>query len=155
MRGAQTHHLHSPTALDAGHSRPGRASPLGDTPASRLGGGYPAPGIPRGRRDQNLCADAPAPCPACLLPRLIFAVSFHYHLFRGFCQHPCARAWPLSRVQLFATPWTVARQAPLSMGFPRQEYWSGVPLPPPGDLPNPGIELTPTRLLHCRRMLYH
>ena len=40
----------------------------------------------------------------------------------------------------FATPWTVARQAPLSMGFPRQEYWSGLPYPSPGDLPGPGIE---------------
>ena len=40
----------------------------------------------------------------------------------------------------FATPWTVAHQTPLSMGFPRQEYWSGLPWPPPGDLPNPGIE---------------
>ena len=39
-----------------------------------------------------------------------------------------------------ATPWTVASQAPLSMGFPRQEYWSGLPFPSPGDLPNPGIE---------------
>ena len=38
------------------------------------------------------------------------------------------------------TPWTVARQAPLSMGFPRQEYWSGLPFPSPGDLPDPGIE---------------
>ena len=38
------------------------------------------------------------------------------------------------------TPWTVARQAPLSMGFSRQEYWSGLPFPSPGDLPNPGIE---------------
>ena len=37
------------------------------------------------------------------------------------------------------TPWTVALQAPLSMGFPRQEYWSGLPFPSPGDLPNPGI----------------
>ena len=46
----------------------------------------------------------------------------------------------LSRVRLFATPWTVAYQAPLSMGFSRQEYWSGVPLPSPGDLPHPGIE---------------
>ena len=46
----------------------------------------------------------------------------------------------LSRVQLFATPWTVAHQAPLSMGFSRQEYWSGVPYPPPGDPPNPGME---------------
>ena len=45
-----------------------------------------------------------------------------------------------SRVRLFATPGTVARQAPLSMGFSRQEYWSGLPFPPPGDLPNPGIK---------------
>ena len=45
-----------------------------------------------------------------------------------------------SCVQLFATPWTVACQAPLSMGFPRQEYWSGLPCPTPGDLPNPGTD---------------
>ena len=42
---------------------------------------------------------------------------------------------------LFSTPWTVACQAPLSMGFSRQEYWSGLPSPPPGDLPDPGIDL--------------
>ena len=47
----------------------------------------------------------------------------------------------LSHVQLFATLWTVAHQAPLSMGFSRPEYWSGLPFPSPGDLPNPGIEL--------------
>ena len=46
----------------------------------------------------------------------------------------------LSHVQIFATPWTVAYQAPLSMGFSRQEYWSGLPFPSPGDLPDPGIE---------------
>ena len=46
----------------------------------------------------------------------------------------------LSRVRLFATPWTIAYQASLSMGFSRQEYWSGVPFPSPGDLPVPGIE---------------
>ena len=40
------------------------------------------------------------------------------------------------------TPWTVAHKAPLSMGFPKQEYWNGLPFPTPGDLPNPGIELT-------------
>ena len=40
----------------------------------------------------------------------------------------------------FASPWTIACQAPLSMEFPRQEYWSRLPFPPPGDLPNPGIE---------------
>ena len=46
----------------------------------------------------------------------------------------------LSRVWLSTTPWTVAYQAPPSMGFSRQEYWSGLPFPSPGDLPNPGIE---------------
>ena len=48
----------------------------------------------------------------------------------------------LGHVQLFATPWTVAHQAPLSMGFFRQEYWSGFPFPSPGDLPDPGVEST-------------
>ena len=46
-----------------------------------------------------------------------------------------------NRVQLFVTPWNVAHQAPLSMGFCRQEYWGGFPCPPSGDLPNPGIKL--------------
>ena len=46
----------------------------------------------------------------------------------------------LSRVRLFATPWTVAYEAPPSMGFSRQEYWSGLPFPSPGDLPDAGIE---------------
>ena len=46
----------------------------------------------------------------------------------------------LSRVRLFATPWTVAHQAPQSMEFSRQEYWSGLPFPSPGDLPNLGIK---------------
>ena len=46
----------------------------------------------------------------------------------------------LSRVRLFVTPWTVAYQAPPSMGFSRQEYWSGLAFPSPGDLPDPGIE---------------
>ena len=50
------------------------------------------------------------------------------------------RVCVLSRVRLFATPWTVARQAPLSMGFPRQEYWSGLVFAPPKDLFNPAIE---------------
>ena len=46
----------------------------------------------------------------------------------------------LSHVRLFVTPWTVACQAPLSMGFSRQKYWSGLPFPSPGDLPDPGIK---------------
>ena len=45
-----------------------------------------------------------------------------------------------SCVQLFTTPWTAACQATLSMGFSQQDYWSGLPFPPPGDLPNPGIK---------------
>ena len=56
----------------------------------------------------------------------------------------------LSCVQLFATQWTVAYQAPLSMKFSRQEYWSRLPFPSPGDLPDPGIE---PESLHCRQML--
>ena len=61
--------------------------------------------------------------------------------------------------QLSATLWTVARQAPLSMGFSWQEYWSGLPCPPPGDLPHPGIgsmSLTsPAGSLPGRQVLYH
>ena len=48
----------------------------------------------------------------------------------------------LSHVRPFATQGTVAHQTPLSMGFPRQEHWSGLPLPPPGNIPHPGIKFT-------------
>ena len=51
-----------------------------------------------------------------------------------------------SHVQLFVTPWTVARQAPLFLGFSRQEYWSGLPYSPPGDLPDLGIKPGPPAL---------
>ena len=54
-----------------------------------------------------------------------------------FCIISCS---PLSRVRLFATPWTVAQQTPLSIGFSRQGYWSWLPFPSPGDLPDPGIK---------------
>ena len=68
---------------------------------------------------------------------------FRYRLQESFVLNP-HRKWSESEVpqscQLFATPWTVAHQAPLSMGFSRQEYWSGLPFPSPGDLPDPGIE---------------
>ena len=58
------------------------------------------------------------------------------------CYHICSlvKVKSLSCVQLFATPWTVAYKAPPSMGFSRQESWSGLPFPSPGDLPDPGIE---------------
>ena len=52
----------------------------------------------------------------------------------------CVPAKSLKCVLLFVTPWTVAHQAPLSVGFSRQEYWSGLPCPPPGHLPDPGME---------------
>ena len=60
----------------------------------------------------------------------------------------------LNRVQLFATPWTVARQAPLSMGFSRQEHWSGLPSSPPGNEESkawelPGGPVVRTQHLHC------
>ena len=58
----------------------------------------------------------------------------------GICMKVKVKVKLLSRVRLFATPWTVAHQAPPSMGFSKQEYWSGLPLPSPGDLPDPGIE---------------
>ena len=57
----------------------------------------------------------------------------------------------LSGAGLFVTLWTLALQARLSMGFSRQEYWSGLPFPSPGDLPNPGIEPS---LLYCRQKPY-
>ena len=53
----------------------------------------------------------------------------------------CVRAKLLSHIWQFVIPWTVACQSPLFMGFSRQEYWSGLPCPPPQDLPNPGIKL--------------
>ena len=53
----------------------------------------------------------------------------------------CREAWLVAMLcSTLATPWTVALQAPLSMGFARQEYWSGLPCSPPGDLPIPGLE---------------
>ena len=55
-------------------------------------------------------------------------------------QEPQLRPQSLSRVHLLVSPWTVALQAPLSRSFPRKDYWSGLPFPPPGDLPDSGIE---------------
>ena len=70
------------------------------------------------------------------------SILFHWPMFLFlcllfFCLDDRKKVKSLSRVQLFATPWTVASQAPLSMGFPRHEYWSGLPFPSPKDLPDP------------------
>ena len=71
--------------------------------------------------------------------RVTFSLS-HLCVCVSVCVCVCAQL--LSCVLFFATLWTVARQAHLSMGSPRQEYWIGVPFPPPGDPPNPGIQTT-------------
>ena len=64
---------------------------------------------------------------------------FYILLVMG-CVCECVCVGTLSHVQLLVTLWTAAHQIPLSMEFPRQEYWSELPFPPPGDLPDPGIE---------------
>ena len=68
--------------------------------------------------------------------------------------HACVRARSVSCVWLSVTPWTVAHQAPLSMGCSRQEYWSGLPFPP-GDLPHPGVEPTSLTSALAGGFLYH
>ena len=65
------------------------------------------------------------------------------------------KACVLLRIWLFAIPWTVAHQAPLSLGLSWQEYWSGLRFPPPGDLPDPEIEAVSPRLLHWQQVLSH
>ena len=67
----------------------------------------------------------------CYLFSLLGSFIFHNHE---------VKKWSCSVVSDFATPWTVPYQAPPSLGFSRQKYWSGLPFPSPGDLPNPGIE---------------
>ena len=64
----------------------------------------------------------------------------HLYLLQCYMSIMCVCAQLLSCVQIHAAPWTAACQAPLSMEFPRQEYWSGLPFPPPGDLPDSGVE---------------
>ena len=66
-----------------------------------------------------------------------FTFTFHFQYLKSF---QFSSVQSLSRVQLFVIPWTVVDQASLSMGFSRQEYWSVLPFPSPGDLPDPGIK---------------
>ena len=77
--------------------------------------------------------------PPFLAPFLLFLISKEFpNKFQSSCHFIPAQL--CGRVPLFAVPWTIFHQAPLSMGFSRQEYWSGLPFPPPGDPPDPGIE---------------
>ena len=72
---------------------------------------------------------------------------------KSFTDDRCA--WVVSRVGLIVTPGTVAWQAPLSMGFSKQECWNKLPFPSPGNLPNPGFEPASPHLLNCWPILYH
>ena len=72
------------------------------------------------------------------LEGLMLKIQHFGHLIRS--AEKKVKVKSLSHVRLFATPWTVAHQAPPSMEFSSQEYWSGLPFPSPGDLPDPGIE---------------
>ena len=75
--------------------------------------------------------------------------ALHRHSFSNYFS-VCLFSWSVVS-DSFVIPWTVAHQAPLSMGFPGQGYWSGLPCSSPGDLPNPGIKPS---FLHCRQILY-
>ena len=78
-------------------------------------------------------------------PRLGWQLMGEKHTFLEnelYLWHQACVLSHFSPVSFFVTPWTVAHQAPLSMGFSRQEYWSGLPFPSPGDLPDPGIKPT-------------
>ena len=77
-------------------------------------------------------------------------IYIYIHIYMLVCMLTC-----FSRIRLFATLWTVACQAPLSMEFSRHGYWSGLPFPPPGDLPNPGVKPATPESPAGRRVLYH
>ena len=83
------------------------------------------------------------------LRNLICSMNLPRYLPISFVNCACGKL--LSHVRLFATLWTVAHQAPLSMRVSRQEYWSGLPCTPPGDFPTPGSN---PGLLHCWEILY-
>ena len=71
---------------------------------------------------------------------MILKETIHLKNLRSYSALWCGGGLVTQRCSTLATPWTVALQTPLSMGFPRQEYWGGLPFPSPGDLPDPGIE---------------
>ena len=97
--------------------------------------------IPTGR---YMCPSISPDCHLLVL-ELVLVLSYHFISSGQTNTHRCSLYWAVlsrfSHVRLFVTLWTVAHQVPLSMGFSRQEYWSGLPFPSLGDLPNPRIEL--------------
>ena len=147
---ASSNHVALPSLLQKGCPSACWAPPAGTTwpVADDLRGVGPAPGIlslpqPPGRGPHDLFSPGGgvaiiwSPQTTVSAPTLT-----HAHLSSSLLPHVCVLSC-LSRVQLFAIPCTVARQAPLSVGFSRQEYWSGLPCPPPGDLPEPMSLMSP------------
>ena len=112
--------------------------------------------IPQASEQLSLCTTSTEPVPCGPEPQVLspFAVTTTAHVTWSLCSAPvkatamrslCTfrerkKSKSLSRIRLFATPWTVAYQASPSLGFSRQEYRRGLPFPSPGDLPDPGIE---------------
>ena len=100
------------------------------------------PGIPISPHLHITCSTA-----LCIFQKVIFSQAFYNHSFSNWscpqtlldCLCACMLSH-FSHIQLFATLWSVAGQEPLSMGFSRQEHCSGLPCPPPGGLPDPGIK---------------
>ena len=95
------------------------------------------PGLPHGRQLLYHLGSHGSPKSTCMGS---FEGLHHYLHYLHHSLKAKVKVKLLSHVLLFATQWTVAHQAPPSMGFSRQEYWSGLPFPFPGDLPDPGIE---------------
>ena len=115
-------------------------------------GDLPTPGGPRDGTSLVSTAPAPGKChpggtwEAHILRK---AQSCLHRITRLFlCSYWKGTCQSLSHIQLFVTPWTVARQVHPCMGFSRRDYWSGLPCPPPRDLPHPGIEPSSLSLLH-------
>ena len=100
------------------------------------------------KKERNIAQDASSPQGAATV---LWLQSECMHAQLSPTLHVCA--FVLSHVLLFVTPWTAAHKAPLSMGFFRQEYWSGLPFPFPGDLPKLGLEITSPAL--AGRFFYH
>ena len=103
----------------------------------------------------QVCSLSVVQAPGCMLETLVQTV-LQISYYTGFPAYNSACMRVFSRVWLFETPWTVACQAPLSLEFSRQGYWSGLPFPPPGDLPKLGIN-SRVSCISCigRQILYH
>ena len=91
-------------------------------------------------RDESVSKVSVSPRTSCVTKGIEIPTHLYWTFFKMYIKQCVCVLSHFSLVWLFVTLWTVGYQAPLSMGFSRQEYWSGLPCPPPGDLPDPGIK---------------